>query len=187
MMRRVMVNCLLMLLVAVIGVGCRSAQSDLVIEHSVMAQRGITGVWHYDGASVEAKGSTVLSKVAKPIAKSKLTKKLNQAYKKLKLSKKSTQLTLNADGTFAMRLVGPEIHGRYDYDVADGKLTLRWHGLPVTARVKRDSKHLHVLFDADRLLHVLQLASGLSSNKTLQSIALLAENYSDVQLGFSFK
>ncbi len=175
-----------MMVLAAVGTSCRTAQSALP-EHSVVAMRGITGAWHYDGASVDAKGNTVLSRVAKPIAKSKLRKKLDGAFKKMKLSKKSTQLTLADDGTFALRLVGPEIHGTYDYDAASGRLTLRWHGMPLTAQVKRDSKHLHVLFDADRLLHVLQLASGLSSNKTLQSIALLAENYSDVRLGFAFK
>ncbi|MBR6283905.1 MAG: DUF4923 family protein [Muribaculaceae bacterium] len=184
-MRRLILLSMLVLLCTA-AVGCRTA-SDVAVEHSVVATRSITGTWHYDGASVEAQGVNVLSKVAKPIAKSKLKKKLDKAFKKLKMSKSNSWLELNADGTFAMRLVGPEVKGKYTYDADEGRLTLRWHGLPMTVNVRRDSKHLHLLVDTDRLLQLLQLVSGLGHNKTLQSIATLAENYNDVQVGFAFK
>ncbi|MBQ7690791.1 MAG: DUF4923 family protein [Muribaculaceae bacterium] len=185
-MRRYFTMLCAVLLLAVLLVSCRSA-ADVAVSHSVAAVQGITGTWRYDGASVEAKGSNVFSRVAKPVAKSKIRKKLDKAYKKLKLNKSNTQLTLNADGTFALQLAGVGIRGKYEHDRSAGTLTLRWHGLPVTAHVTRDSKRLHLLFDTDKLLHLLQLASGITSSKTLESIALLAENYNDVRLGFAFK
>ena len=184
-MKKAIVYAVLVLITCGVCSSCRSV--DSVVEHSVAAVYGIYGTWKYDGASVEAKSSNVLSKVAKPVAKSKLKKKLNNAFKKIKINKKTTQITFRADGTYSLRLFGPEMSGKYEYDAVEGIVTLRWHGVPVKARVKRESNKLHLLFNTDRLLHLMELASGLSSNKTLQSLAFLAENYNDVEVGFCFK
>ena len=182
-MKRITFYAVLVMLSCIVCSGCRSND----INRSVAAVRGIYGEWKYDGASVEAKGSNVLSQVAKPVAKSKMKKKLNDAFKKLKISKKSTQINFRTDGTFSLRLFGPEINGKYDYDAMENTVTLRCYGVSMKARVKRESNKLHLLFNTDRLLHLLELVSGLAHNKTLQSLAFLADNYNDVQVGFCFK
>ena len=68
----------------------------------------LTGKWLYDEPSVDAKGTGFVSKLGKPIAKSKLKKGLKKAYNKLKLKKRWTSLTLTAgDGyVFAQNCSG---------------------------------------------------------------------------------
>lgn len=151
------------------------------------ANRLIAHEWKYDGACVEAKSSNFVSKVAKPVAKSKLKKKLEKGFKKLKFDKKKTRITLNEDGTFAMKIIGPEIKGRYEYIPEKEQITLRWHGVPLNARLKRDGKKIHLLFDMDKFLDLMKWLSGFSHSKTMQSLAFLSDNFDDVQVGFSFK
>ena len=53
------------------------------IEHErIEANRLIAGTWQYDKPSVNAQGTSVLGKLGKPLAKSKLKKKLDKAFKK---------------------------------------------------------------------------------------------------------
>ena len=158
-----------------------------VLQVRAQANRLIADEWKYDGASVEAKGNNFVSKVAKPVAKSKLKKKLEKGFKKLKFDKKKTRITLNEDGTFAMKIIGPEIKGRYEYIPEKEQITMRWHGIPLNARLKRDGKKMHLLFDVEKFLSLMKWVSGFSHSKTMQSLAFLSENFDDVQVGFTFK
>ena len=112
---------------------------------------------------------------------------LNKAYKKLKIKKRWTSLQLNNDGTWVMNVAGNDIKGKYDYNPYRECITLRWHLVSVSADVMRDGKHLHLLFDTDRMLTLMRLISGLSSNETLKALAFLSENYRDVKVGFQLK
>ena len=149
--------------------------------------QAVAGVWRYDKPSVQAQGSSVVGKLGKPIAKSKLKKKLDKAFKKLKINKRWQSLELTPDGQWTMNIAGLNMGGKYDYDRANERLTLRWHGLPLRSQVQRDGKHLHLLFDTDRLLTILKWISGFSSNDVLKSIAFLSENFHDVKVGFDLK
>ena len=151
------------------------------------ANHTVAGTWQYESPSVQAQGASVLGKLGKPIAKSKLTGKLNKAYKKLKIKKRWTSLRLDTDGIWIMTVAGKDIKGKYDYDPDRGTITLRWHLMSVTAEVERKGKHLHLLFDADRLLTLMRLLSGISSSDTLKALAFLSENYNDVKVGFRLK
>lgn len=147
----------------------------------------VAGRWQYDKPSVQAQGTSVLGKLGKPLAKSKLSGKLNKAYKKLQIKKRWTSLRLDNDGTWAMTIANKEIKGKYSYSPSKGSITLKWHLVSISAVVVRDKKHLHLLFDTDRLLTLLRLISGLSHNDTLKAIAFLSENYNDVKVGFQLK
>ena len=160
---------------------------DEVQQVRTEANRLIAGEWKYDGACVEAKSSSLVAKVAKPIAKSKIKKKLEKAFKKIKLKKKETRLTLHEDGTFAMKIIGPEIKGKYEYVPEQEQLTLKWLGIKLNARLKHDGKKIHLLFDVDKFLTLMKFASGFSNSKTMQQVAFLSENFDDMQVGMTFK
>lgn len=158
------------------------------IEHDrIEANRLIAGTWQYDKPSVNAQGTSVLGKLGKPLAKSKLKKKLDKAFKKLKINKRWNQLTLTEDGEWTMIVAGKDLNGKYSYSPSKGTITLKWLAISLTAHVKHDGKHLHLYFDADRLLTLLRLLSGLSNSDTLKALAFLSDNYSDVQVGFELK
>ena len=151
------------------------------------ANKVVAGTWQYDKPSVQAQGTSVLGKLGKPLAKSKLSSKLNKAYKKLQIKKRWTSLRLDKDGTWVMTIAGKDIKGKYSYSPSKGSITLKWHLVSISADVMRDGKHLHLLFDTDRLLTLMRLISGLSTNDTLKALAFLSENFNDVKVGFQLK
>jgi len=157
-------------------------------EHMRQVNRAIAGQWRYGGPSVEVTGKNLLAGVGKGIAKGKIKKKLNKAYKKLGLHKAGPQVTFNEDGTCSISLLGANIRGRYRYDPDNETVKLRWHGIPLNAHLRRDgNKKLHLTFDADKLLWLLRLAGGLSNSSALKAVSVLTSNYEDVLMGFELK
>ena len=144
----------------------------------------VAGTWQYNKPYVHADGSSFLGKLGKPIAKSKLKKGLNKAYKKLKINKRWHSMTLNADGTWEMRIVGLPLKGKYDYDPEQEQLTLRWSGIPLKSHTHRDGDKLYIAYDADRLLVFLHIISGMSHSETLKALSTLSQNYRNVMVGF---
>ena len=144
----------------------------------------VAGEWQYAKPYVHAEGSSFIGKLGKPIAKSKLKKGLNKAYKKLKITKRWNTLSLTTDGTWEMRIAGLPIKGRYTYNPDEQQLTLRWNGIPLKSHTHSDGKKLYIAFDADRLLVILHLISGMSHSETLKALSTLSQNYRNVMVGF---
>lgn len=148
----------------------------------------ISGEWTYNAPSVEVSGKNLLAGMGKSIAKGKLKKKLKKAYNKIGLNKARPQFTFNEDGTCAIKLLGVSMKGTYNYNPSQEKITLKWHGIPMSARLKRDGKKkLHLTFDADKLLSLFSLASKVSDSSALKALSLLLDNYKDVMMGFELK
>ena len=97
------------------------------------------------------------------------------------------RIEANRPCTVTGRHDGRLLNGKYSYSPSKGTITLKWLAISLTAHVKHDGKHLHLYFDADRLLTLLRLLSGLSNSDTLKALAFLSDNYSDVQVGFELK
>lgn len=161
-------------------------EQDIIDEH-IEANRTLAGQWQYDKPSIQAQGTSLIGKLGKPLAKNKLKKKLDKAYKKLKIKQRWSSMTLSEDGHWTMTVVGRKLGGNYFFNPTSGCITLNWHGLTINATAKRENKHLHLLFDTDRLLSIMRLISGLSNNDTLKALAFLSDNYQDVNVGFDLK
>ena len=138
--------------------------------------------------SVDVSGKNLLAGVGKPIAKGKLKKKLKNAYKTLRLDKMKPQFSFDEDGNCAVKLLGMSLKGTYNYNPSQEKVTFKWHGIPMTARLKRSGKKkLHLTFDADKLLKLFSLASKVSDSSALKALSFLLDNYDDVMVGFELK
>ena len=148
----------------------------------------IKGQWTYSGPSVDVSGKNLLAGMGKPIAKGKIKKKLKNAFKKIGLDKARPQFSFDEDGTCAIKLLGASMKGTYNYNPSQEKITIKWHGIPVTARLKRDGKKkLQLTFDADKLLKLFTLASKVSDNSALKALSFLMDHYEDVMVGFELK
>lgn len=148
----------------------------------------LSGEWVYNGPSVDVSGKNVLSGLGKPIAKGKLKKKLKNAFKKIGLNKARPQFSFDEDGNCAIKLLGMSLKGTYNYNPSQEKITFKWHGVPLTARLKRSGKKkAHLTFDADKLLKLFTLASKVSDNSALKALSFLMDNYEDVMVGFELK
>ena len=148
----------------------------------------LQGDWKYNAPSVGVSGKNLLAGIAKPIAKGKLKKKLKNAYKKIGLDKARPQFVFNEDGTCSMKLMGASVKGTYNYNPSTEKITFKWHGVPMTANLKRDGKKkLQLTFDADKLLSLISLMGRFSDSSTIKALSTLLDNYEDVMVGFELK
>lgn len=162
-------------------------ESDIARE-TWLINNTIKGEWTYSGPSVDVSGKNVLAGLGKPLAKSKLKKKLKEAYKKMGLTKIKPQFAFAPDGTCAIQILGRKVKGTYNYNPDQEKITMKWHGVPVTAKLKRDGKKkLHLTFDADKLLSLISLVSSFSDSSTVKALGTLIDNYDDVLIGFELK
>ena len=158
------------------------ARETLQINHA------LKGEWKYNGPAVDVSGENLLAGVGKPIAKGKLKKKLKNAFKKIGLDKARPQFTFNDDGTCTIRLLGVNLNGQYNYNPDTEKISLKWHGVPLNASLKRDGKKkLRLTFEADKLLRLLSLASRVSDSSALKALGTLLDNYEDIMVGFELK
>ncbi len=148
----------------------------------------IKGEWSYSGPAVDVSGKNLLAGIGKPLAKGKLKGKLKQAYKKIGLDKARPMFTFNRDGTCSIRLLGVSVNGEYNYNPTLDQLSVRWHGVPINSRIKRDGKKkLRITFEADKLLRLLSLFSRVSDNSGLKALSTLLDNYEDIMVGFELK
>ena len=162
-------------------------ESDIARE-TWLINNTIKGEWTYSGPSVDVSGKNVLAGLGKPLAKSKLKKKLKEAYKKMGLTKIKPQFAFDPDGTCTIQILGRKVKGTYYYNPDLEKITMKWHGVPVTAKLKRDGKKkLHLTFDADKLLSLISLVSSFSDSSTVKALGTLIDNYDDVLIGFELK
>ena len=153
-----------------------------------MINNTIKGEWTYSGPSVDVSGKNVLAGLGKPLAKSKLKKKLKNAYKKIGLTKIKPQFAFNPDGSCAVQILGKQVKGTYNYNPDQEKITIKWHGVPMTAKLRRDgNKKLHLTFDADKLLSLITLVSRFSDSSAIKALGTLVDNYDDVMIGFELK
>ena len=143
---------------------------DDIASEILLINNTIKGEWKYGGPAVDVSGKNLLAGVGKSFAKSKIKKKLKKAFKKVGLDKASPQFTFNNDGSCVMRLMGINIKGNYNYNPDLNQISFKWHGLPMTAQLKRDGKKkLHLTFEADKFLKLLSLASKFSDSSSISS------------------
>ena len=161
---------------------------DDIARETLQINSLLKGEWTYSGPSVDVSGKNLLAGMGKPIAKGKLKKKLKNAYKKIGLNKVKPQFSFNEDGTCAIKLLGASMKGTYNYNPGQEKITFKWHGIPLTAKLKRDGKKkVQITFDADKLLKLFSLASKVSDSSTLKALSFLMDYYEDVMGGFELK
>ena len=203
-MKRIMtIFCVLAALMMTAGTSCSSSRNNTrnlhpdevftvtdqdIVNETWMVNRAISGTWKYNGPSVGMSGKNVLAGVAKPFAKSKLKKKLKSAYKKAGLDRLRPEFSFNPDGTCSIGVMGTKVKGTYNYNPDLDKISIKWHGLPMNASLRRDgNKKLHLTFDADRLLKLLTFLGRFSDSSTIKAVSDLLDNYEDVMVGFELK
>lgn len=161
---------------------------DDIARETWKVNKTISGEWTYKGPSVDVSGKNLLAGIGKPIAKGKLKKKLKNAYKKIGLDKAKPHFVFNPDGTCAVSILGATIKGNYNYNPSTGGITLKWHGIPMNAKLKRDgNKKMNITFDADKLLSLIKLFGKFSDSSTMKALSFLMDNYDDVMVGFELK
>ena len=168
------------------GTGVVNAISSVIGLDKVKAQN-LIATWTYSGPGCAFTSENLLAKAGGEVAAVQIEEKLLPYYKQVGISSSNTFITFNEDGTFTSKIAGTPFSGKYTFDEATQKITLKGLLLSVNCYAKKETNGISILFEAKKLLTVLQTMSAMSGNKDLQTIGDLSKNYEGVRVGFDMK
>ena len=168
------------------GTGVVNAISSVIGLDKVKTQN-LIGSWKYSAPGCAFTSENLLAKAGGEVAAVQIEEKLQPYYQQVKISESNTYITFNEDGTFSSKIAGTPFSGNYTFDEATQKITLKGLLLSVNCYAKKELNGISILFEAKKLLTVLQTMSAMSGNKDLQTIGDLSKNYDGVRVGFDMK
>jgi hypothetical protein len=168
------------------GTGVVNAISSVIGLDKVKAQN-LIATWKYSGPGCAFTSENLLAKAGGEVAAVQIEQKLLPYYQQVKISESNTYITFKEDGTFSSKIAGTPFSGNYTFDEASQKITLKGLLLSVNCYAKKEANGISILFEAKKLLTVLQTMSAMSGNKDLQTIGDLSKNYDGVRVGFDMK
>ena len=168
------------------GTGVVNAISSVIGLDKVKAQN-LIGSWKYSAPGCAFTSENLLAKAGGEVAAVQIEEKLQPYYQQVGLSANNTFITFNEDGTFSSKIAGTPFSGNYTFDEATQKITLKGLLLSENCYAKKEVNGISILFEAKKLLTVLQTMSAMSGNKDLQTIGDLSKNYDGVRVGFDMK
>lgn len=168
------------------GTGVVNAISSVIGLDKVKAQN-LIATWKYSGPGCAFTSKNLLAKAGGEVAAVQIEQKLLPYYQQVKISESNTYITFNENGTFSSKIAGTPFSGNYTFDEASQKITLKGLLLSVNCYAKKEANGISLLFEAKKLLTVLQTMSAMSGNKDLQTIGDLSKNYDGVRVGFDMK
>ena len=176
------------------GTGLGNAIKSVIGLDKVKAQQ-LIGDWKYKGPGCAFTSENLLAKAGGEIAAVQIEEKVQPYYQQVGLSAENTFISFKEDGTFSSRIAGTPFsgqytfdeetqNGQYTFDEETQKITLKSLFLSVNCYAKKEVGGISILFEAKKLLTLLQTVSAFSGNKDLQTISDLSKKYDGVRIGF---
>jgi len=158
-----------------------------VIGLDKVSAQNLIGSWTYNGPGCAFTSENLLAKAGGEVAAAQIEEKIKPYYQQVGISASNTQITFNQDGTFSSKIAGTNFSGTYTFDEASQQIKLKGLLLSINCYTKREINGISILFEAKKLLTVLQTMSALSGNANLQTIGDLSKQYDGVRVGFDMK
>lgn len=158
-----------------------------VIGLDKVSATGLIGSWKYGGPGCAFTSENLLAKAGGEVAASQIEEKLLPYYQQVGISSGNTYITFNQDGTFSSKIAGTNFSGTYTFDEKTQQIKLKGMLLSINCYTKRELNGISILFEAKKLLTVLQTMSALSGRTDIQTIGELSKQYDGVRVGFDMK
>ena len=158
-----------------------------VIGLDKVSAQNLIGSWTYSGPGCAFTSENLLAKAGGEVAAAQIEEKIRPYYEQVGISASNTQITFNQDGTFTSRIAGTNFSGTYTFNEASQQIKLKGLLLSINCYTKREINGISILFEAKKLLTVLQTMSALSGRTDLQTISDLSKQYDGVRVGFDMK
>ena len=165
------------------GTGVVNAITSVIGLDKVSAQT-LIGTWQYRNPGCAFTSENLLAKAGGEVAAVQIEEKLLPYYQQVGISANNTIITFNQDGTFSSRICGTPFSGRYTFDEATQKITLKGLLLTVNCYTKREMNGISILFEGKKLLSLLQTLAAFSCNQNLETVSEISKNYDGVRVGF---
>lgn len=158
--------------------------TDLVIGSVKIDQSQLCGEWSYSAPGCAFTSENLLAKAGGAVAAGQVKEKLLKSYNSIGINSTNTKFVFTEKGEFNGLIKGIPWNGTYSYDANSGALKLKSLLLSSTAYITRTKNGLSLTFESKKLLTLLQGASTLSGNSTIESIGDLSKNFDGVRIGF---
>ena len=158
-----------------------------VIGLDKVSAQNLIGTWTYSGPGCAFTSENLLAKAGGEVAAAQIEEKVKPYYQQVGISASNTLITFNQDGTFSSKIAGTNFSGTYTFDEASQQIKLKGLLLSINCYTKKEVNGISILFEAKKLLTVLQTMSALSGNTNLQTISDLSKQYDGVRVGFDMK
>ena len=151
-----------------------------------ITQENLVGTWRYAGPGCAFTSEQLLAKAGGEVVAGQIKTKVLPYYQQIGISAQNTYITINQDGTYSASFRGTPMSGRWTYDEASSRMSLQGLLLNLNCYAKRNMNGIALLFDASKLLTLLQTAAAMSGNQNIQAIGDISKSYDGVRLGFDF-
>ena len=155
-----------------------------------MTQKNLIGTWHYSQPGCAFTSEQLLAKAGGEMVAAEIKTKMQPTMQKIGINSANTQVTFNQDGTFQAVILGKNWSGNYTYDEKTRKINMKGILLNINCYAKRNTDGIALLFEAKKLLTLLQTMStlqGQGGNSTLGTIGDIASSYDGLRVGFDMK
>lgn len=183
-----------MLLISASGVQAQSIGDLLtglgktLVGDKATTAASLKGTWTYTGPACEFESDNLLSKAGGSAVSTKIENKITPVLKKYGVH--GIVYTFDGNGNYTTKIKKRTIKGTYTFDSKKKTITFKPHyGKEYTANVSILKNQMTLVFNADKLMHVLQTISNTAAkqNSTAATINTLMKNYNGMRLGFRLK
>jgi len=157
-----------------------------VIGAQTVSKANLIGTWKYAAPGCAFTSENLLAKAGGEVAAAKIKQKAQPYYQKIGISSQNTTITFNQDGTYSAQFRGTPMSGNWTFDEKTYKVTLQGMLLSINCYAKRNANGIGLLFEASKLLTMLQTMAAMSGNTNIQAVGDISKTYDGLRVGFDF-
>ena len=157
-----------------------------VIGAQTVTKANLIGSWRYTSPGCAFTSENLLAKAGGEVAAAQIRTKVQPYYQQIGISSSNTYITFNEDGTYSAQFRGTPMSGNWTFDEKTYKVTLQGMLLNINCYAKRNANGIGLLFEAKKLLTLLQTMAAMSGNQNVQAVGEISKSYDGVRLGFDF-
>lgn len=157
-----------------------------VIGAQTVTRANLIGLWKYVSPGCAFTSENLLAKAGGEVAAAQIRTKVQPYYQQIGISGSNTSITFNEDGTYSAQFRGTPMSGKWTFDEKTYKVNLQGLLLSINCYAKRNANGIGLLFEASKLLTLLQTMAAMSGNSNIQAVGEISKNYDGVRLGFDF-
>ena len=153
----------------------------------------IVGEWNYLKPSMKLESDNILGTAAGTALATKAESTLNDYCSKVGIVAGKFKIYLKQDGSFVFDLARRDLKGHYTINTEDNTIALSFEALAsmklatIKAHTIISGDSMSLLFNADKLLKLIEFIASSTDNTTIDSINSLLGTYNGVLMGFEFK
>ena len=157
-----------------------------VIGAQTVTKADLIGSWIYSGPGCAFTSEKLLAKAGGEVVAAQIKTKVLPYYQQIGINNSNTYITFNQDGTFSASFRGTPLSGNWTFDEKTYKVTLQGMLLTINCYAKRNANGVGLLFEAKKLLTLLQTVAAMSGNSNIQAVGEVSKSYDGVRLGFDY-